>query len=207
MVCTANICRSPYAAAVLGARLSRLPGQPGFQVTSAGTKAIRDAGLCSEAASLLSGERVTGESPAHASSLVDDSAIDSADLVLVMELAHRSAVALISPSARQRTFTLREAARLAQHVQLGPRPDSSDHDAPGDVRFREFVEELNSLRGDARLTAPAAGPWWKRTSSRGIDPLDIPDGHNSTNRQHKAVLAQVGEATENIAADLTRLFA
>lgn len=206
LVCTANICRSPYAAAVLRARLSLMPGHPGIQITSAGTRAAAGAGLCEEAAGVLSDEPVSDESPAHASSLVQASAVESADLILVMELAHRSTVAMISPSARPRTFTLREAARLAQHVQLAPQPDSSFYDRSGDVRFRDFVAELNSLRGDARLRTPAVAPWWKRNRSRGIDPLDIPDGHNSTNLQHRAVLKQVGESTENLAAALGRLF-
>ncbi|WP_454699179.1 arsenate reductase/protein-tyrosine-phosphatase family protein [Arthrobacter humicola] len=68
LVCTANICRSPYAVAVLGARLSLMPGQPGIQVISAGTRAATSAGLCEEAASDLSNEPELGDSPVHASS-------------------------------------------------------------------------------------------------------------------------------------------
>lgn len=206
LVCTANICRSPYAAAVLDARLSLMPGQSGLQVTSAGTRATTGAGLCQDVASVLSDDLELSESPVHASSLVEATAVESADLILVMELAHRSAVAMISPSARQKTFTLREAAQLARHFQLAPQPHRSFHDTSGETGFRDFVAELNLLRGNARLRTPAVAPWWKKDRSRGIDPLDIPDGHNSTNRQHRAVLTQVKETTENLAAGLGRFF-
>jgi len=206
LVCTANVCRSPYAAAILGTQLSLMPGQ--IQVTSAGTKATTGAGLCKDVATALPGiAPVLGDPLAHASSLVDPAAIEAAELILVMELAHRSAVAMISPSARRKTFTLREAARLAQHVQLSPQPDSSERDASGDLQFGEFVAELNSLRGVARLRTRTDAPLWKRIGTRGIDPLDIPDRHNATSGQHRAVLKQVREATEDLAAGLGRLFA
>jgi protein-tyrosine-phosphatase len=208
MVCTANICRSPFAAAVLGSRLASIPGEPRVHISSAGTKALSGAGLCGEVERLLQRREPPGGGPlAHAPSLVDASAIETADLILVMELSHRAAVARISPSARRRTFTLREAAGLAQHVQTRPKPASRDRDAAGDVRFRGFVTELNSLRGEVRPRTGANTTLWSRFGAGLADPLDIVDGHNSTSRRHRAALEQVDDATADIAAALTRLFA
>jgi protein-tyrosine phosphatase len=208
VVCTANICRSPYAAAALGARLSLMPGLPGIQISSAGTKALPGAGLCREVdRSLSGGEQVAGDRRGHTSSLVDPSAIESADLILVMELSQRSEVARISPSARRKTFTLLEAAELAQHAQLSPQTRFSDSDGSADVLFGDFVAELHSLRGLAPLRTGARTPLWKKLGRGGHDPLDIPDGHNSASRPHRATLKQVEEATLELAAALDRLFA
>lgn len=208
MVCTANICRSPFAAAVLGSRLASISGQPRVHISSAGTKALSGSGLCSEVErSLQRCEPPEGGALAHVPSLVDTLAIETADLILVMELSHRAAVARISPSARRRTFTLREAAGLAQHVQTRPKPGSRDRGAAGEVHFREFVTELNSLRGEVRPRAGASVPLWNRFRVSPADPLDIVDGHNSTSRRHRAALEQVDDATADVAAALIRLFA
>ena len=204
MVCTANICRSPYAAATLGARTSRMPGLSQIEISSAGTKALPGAGVCEEVERLLHGEaQLTGR---HSSSILNASSIEAADLVLVMDLAQRSEVARIVPSARQRSFTLREAADLARHVRLGPQAGAADGDGSGDVLFRDFVAELHALRGFAPIKTGAEVPFWKRISRAGHDPLDIPDGHNSTYRRHQATLKQVEEATLGLVTALDRLF-
>ena len=115
VVCTANICRSPMAEALLGTRIAerQLP----ILVVSAG---------------LLEGGR---ERPPQVAAVVAKRGIalpdqlsrqllqgdvQRADLVLGMERGHVRHTVLVEPEAWSRTFTLKELVRRG--TELGPRP-------------------------------------------------------------------------------------
>lgn len=210
IVCTANICRSPYAAAVLMSRLSSAPAPGRLRIRTAGTRAVAGTGLCEEVASRVS--RLHPPSLATAAAgrgtyRVDLAAIEPADLIVVMELSQRSVVAGISPRARGRTFTLLEVLVLAGHQRLVPDavPPGAHAPvtcAPGAVPFRAFVAELNARRG---LVAPRTSgrlPLLKGWRSPSPDPFDIPDGHMLTQRRHRLVLNEVEEAAAGLAGVL-----
>ena len=76
-VCTANICRSPAAAALL-----REAGLPTVEVVSAGTQAVVGSPACS----------IVRELPGHESQPLTAGLIESADLVLTAAREHRTAV-------------------------------------------------------------------------------------------------------------------
>ncbi|WP_456237999.1 arsenate reductase/protein-tyrosine-phosphatase family protein, partial [Marisediminicola senii] len=107
VVCTANVCRSPFAAALLANRL--VAADPGTTITvsSAGSRAHHGAAACEVAAAMATdgGFPILG----HASRPLDVSTIEGADLILTAEAAHRSAVSRLVPGARARTFTISEA--------------------------------------------------------------------------------------------------
>jgi protein-tyrosine phosphatase len=101
-VCTGNICRSPYAAALLQAGLDEV--RPGaFEVTSAGTHALvgnrMDAG-----SSRLLGARGIADDGFRARSLHHRTLRDQA-VVLVMEARHREVVIDEVPAMHRRTFS------------------------------------------------------------------------------------------------------
>ncbi len=101
VVCTANICRSPYGAAVLAHRLSDLP----VELVSAGTQA--DPGQPADAVmadtARAKGYRDLGE---HRSQPVLGGLLRRCDLVLCMERAHRDVLLISYPmmTGRIRTF-------------------------------------------------------------------------------------------------------
>ena len=112
-VCTGNICRSPLAERLAAFYASRLR-IPDFTVSSAGTQAVighpihKNAGLIlSELGGDVSNFRARQLTPKIAS---------SADLVLTMTREHRDAVLELAPRQLRATFTLSEAAQLAEHA-------------------------------------------------------------------------------------------
>lgn len=133
VVCTANICRSPYVAASLGAGLDAIaPGA--FEVLSSGTLALAgrppDPGtrrVARERGLVLSGMRATQITPAR---------LSGADLILVMDKDHRQSVIDEFPGAARRTFLLKEFARLLQVLDAENSWTRRLHGVEGDVRAR-----------------------------------------------------------------------
>ncbi|MDQ1711517.1 MAG: low molecular weight protein-tyrosine phosphatase [Frankiaceae bacterium] len=134
MVCTGNICRSPTAELVAA---HRLPPES-FRVHSAGTyglegypiepgaaRPLQDLGIAYDA---FRARRLTAEQ------------VEGADLVLVATREHRTAVVTLVPSALPRTFTLREFARLVEHVEGLPGDDLAE-------RGRALVAAAAAQRG------------------------------------------------------------
>jgi protein-tyrosine phosphatase len=116
IVCTGNICRSPFAERLFTARLREELGAEAashFEVSSAGTWGLVGEPMQPEAARALV-ER--GGDPAGfvARELTVD-LVTEADLVLGATREHRAAAVTFDPRASSRTLTLRELARL-----LGP---------------------------------------------------------------------------------------
>jgi protein-tyrosine phosphatase len=118
VVCSANQCRSPLAAAAFSARAAQR-GLP-VDVTSAGPQAL--AGVPATPPTLDAARRVGLDLDAHVSTLVDARAVAGADLVVGLERRHVQELVVLQPGSFGRTFTLRELLRRGQEV--GPRgPD------------------------------------------------------------------------------------
>lgn len=109
-VCTANVCRSYMAEAVMKAR-SR-DGGPRLSVSSAGTRLL-DLPVDPEASIVLAEEGLTLDG--HQPRLVDRSIIrgDGADLIVTMTREQLRHVVATDRDAWPRVFTLRELARRA----------------------------------------------------------------------------------------------
>ena len=119
VVCTANQCRSPLAAAVLRARLfSRAVD---VNVESAG---LGDSGYPATPPTIEAAARAGFDLSPHRSTRLDAEQVARAELVLGMERRHvREAVAL-DPHAWPHAFTLRELARRGDAT--GPRQRGED---------------------------------------------------------------------------------
>ncbi|WP_394550946.1 low molecular weight phosphatase family protein [Agromyces sp. MMS24-JH15] len=147
VVCTGNICRSPIAERVLGARLAAA----GIDavVTSAGTGAYPGQSMTPEAAERV--RRLGADPTGHGARQLTERSVAEADLVLTATTDHRAAAVTLVPRAVRRIFTLREFAGLAAIAEL---PGSGDAGAPADPR--EVIEAVAAARGLRVPVGPGA---------------------------------------------------
>jgi protein-tyrosine phosphatase len=180
LVCTANICRSPAAARLLAGRLG-----PSIDFTSRGTRSVPGAGMCEVSANWVlmnGGDAAAG----HTSRQLELADIKASTLILTATQRHRTKVIEIRPSAQVRTFTLAQAARIAQW--RGPAAASGmplEADLPD--RLLWLVEELDAYRGTAPQPVPESAD-------------DLPDPHQGA--PHAGVFGSLLAAVDAICAPL-----
>jgi protein-tyrosine phosphatase len=114
VLCTANQCRSPMAAAFLARRLPRA------EVSSAG--AFGSGMPASDGAVRVMAARGI-DLAEHRSRVVDADALHEADLVIAMARSHVREAVVRVPAALRKTYTLRELVRRGERV--GPAGDLS----------------------------------------------------------------------------------
>ncbi|BBH17082.1 hypothetical protein Back2_13690 [Nocardioides baekrokdamisoli] len=107
VVCTGNICRSPYVAALLQRAL------PDARVTSAGTAAMVGRQPVVPVADVLADLGAGTSAPARQ---LRRSMVRRADVIVAMTHTQRATVVQIVPKSGARTFTLKELARTAAHL-------------------------------------------------------------------------------------------
>jgi len=152
VLCTANVCRSPMAAALLARQLAAL----GVTVP------VRSAGMISsgdpphpEVISVMASYGI--QIISHRSRIACAADLASASLVLAMARDNLRHAAITEPGAWPRAFTLKELVRRGE--QIGPRP-------PGEPLSRWLLRvhtgrERTSLLGDSLdddVADPAGGP-------------------------------------------------
>ena len=166
VVCTANICRSPMAEAMIRHGL-RAAGQDaaGVVVESAGVYGHEGSPITAGSATALAALGI--EEDGHRGRLLTPAIVNAADLVLTMEEWHRDAIVAGTPAAHDRTFTLREFARLAG----GAAPPG------GGVAAR--ARALLAAAGSRRTTLPWAG----------VD--DVPDPYGGPGEGYHACAALI----------------
>ena len=141
VLCTANVCRSPMAAALLARQLSGL-GVAAL-VRSAGMLRGGDPPL-PEVISVMAryGIDITG----HRSRVACAADLDRASLVLAMARDNLRYAVVTEPRAWPRAFTLRELIRRGE--QVGPRP-------PGEP-FSGWLSRVHAGRERAALLGDSA---------------------------------------------------
>lgn len=102
IVCSGNTCRSPLAAAMLKAKLGATPEVAKIEVTSAGTGAMTGA-PASEGSYLIALERGLDLS-SHRASLLTQTQVGSADLILTMTEAQAARVAKLGGTTKVHTL-------------------------------------------------------------------------------------------------------
>ena len=140
-VCTANICRSPMAAALMAARIR----QRGADCAVGSVGLLEGGRPCPPEIIAVMEERGIDLS-GHESRQLTPDAVTGADLVLTMEREHLREVVVLAPEAWGRTFTFREAVRRGGEV--GPRADGQALEDWLDLIGGE--RELSHLLGDSR---------------------------------------------------------
>ena len=106
-VCTANICRSPVAEALLRQRLEERDLE-GWTVRSAGTWAIQERGAAQNSIRVLAERGI--DISHHRSRMVSSELLEEADLILCMESSHVEALRAEFPEAASRIHLLSEMA-------------------------------------------------------------------------------------------------
>lgn len=206
IVCTANVCRSPYAEALLTDYAARV-GRLDVKIQSAGTRAANGHVLCRGAAAQLRQAGVGSDAENdHRSRQLELGIVRRAELILVASLEHRSEIAYADAAARRRTFTIKEAA--AYLSELASRGRHAGGVPVGDGSLFQIVEEMNSLRGTVAIPegSPMALPaLLSRGGPSAQRRLDIEDGHLQGPLHHKAALYQVRQAVGKIHVGLRAL--
>ncbi|WP_157508843.1 arsenate reductase/protein-tyrosine-phosphatase family protein [Luteipulveratus halotolerans] len=117
VVCTGNVCRSPYLERVLRDQL----GGTGITVTSAGTGALVGRPMDVEARRALAREGIDAEG--FIARQLEPDLVASADLVITATRDHRSAVVQLLPRAVRRVFALTDLADLLDGARVRPAPN------------------------------------------------------------------------------------
>jgi low molecular weight protein-tyrosine phosphatase len=184
-VCTGNVCRSPFAAALTRHLLDDVMPQPDaarIVIASAGTRAPVGAAIHPATRAELAGWGVTGPAvDGHYACQVDAALLSVADLVLTAERHHRALVVQAHPEALRTTFCLREFHRLLSTV---------DHLAPADpvARLHAAVAEVTARRG----TIPPVPP----------DQDAVPDPYGGPAAAHRHSATMLGGLVRDIVARL-----
>lgn len=146
VVCTGNVCRSPWAADALRSLLG--PAST-VEVSSAGTHA-----RVGDAADPLAVAHAVGggtDLARHSSRPLTATDVERADLILTAEREHRAAATRLVPSAVRRSFTLLEFA--AVHDTLGV-----DAELRADLAHAHgFAERVALLSAHRGLITPRRG--------------------------------------------------
>lgn len=202
-VCAANVCRSPMMEFLTSERLHAQGVGPSWHFSSAGASAAGDQEMCAKSAAALTKLPGGAEfAEAHRSRPLTRELVDQAALILVTTRKERSAVAKLSPAARERTFTMIEAARLAEAAaERGDAPWLGEETPTLD----RLVAVLHARRGTLAVGRAAKPPRKLRSGRRETDPLDVPDVHTGGVRSHTPVHRAVAWSSSHLADAIVTL--
>lgn len=192
VVCTANVCRSPFAELLLRAGLDP---ELGIQIESAGTHARDGDEMCELAQHDRTGPEWAARARSHVSRVATSELVDRSALILAASADVRSEIVRLNPQARDRTFTLREAAHRGARFE--PRPTARHRDA-----VSLYIRHLDQARSMLAPVPSVRG--WLRPRSGGDDAISIRDGHRLNPRMHRLALKEVSRAVNEIAGQLNR---
>jgi low molecular weight protein-tyrosine phosphatase len=153
VVCSGNICRSPIAEGLLRHAMQARPDLDIPAISSAGTIAMDGAPATREAVAAAGEHGV--DIARHAARRLTDPMITGADLLLCMAAEHREEIEARVPAARDRTFTLKELARLLER-------------SPGGGTLQERLAAAARARDEGALTES------DRFDQDVVDPLGMP---------------------------------
>ena len=201
VVCSANVCRSPLAAALLRQGLVVTALADEVEVTSCGEHAWRGLDLCDAilAEGLLDTVEVERRAE-HRPEQLTAGLLRRAGLVLPMDRYLRSSVVRLEPHVHDRCFTLREAAALARHV--ADEPGSGVYDNPTEW-LEHLVSELNDARGLIPMPGVTSYPRtflpWPRFAVHGHD---VPDPHDDPRVPHRVTRELLKRACAELSESL-----
>jgi protein-tyrosine phosphatase len=137
VVCSGNLCRSPFAEGLLRRMLAERLGPTAPTVSSVGTIAREGTPAPPEAIAAASESGV--DISAHTARRLAREHLAEADLVIAITAEHRDAVVRIDPEVAMKTFTVKELVRLLEDL-----PDQAGTGGPESLAAR--VAEANAHR-------------------------------------------------------------
>jgi protein-tyrosine phosphatase len=176
-VCTGDVCRSPVAELLLGARLG-----PTVEVTSAGTLGLVGRPIEPPMAAHLAALGL--ETIGFAARRLTTADVAGADLVLGLTRGHRAEAVELAPAAVRRAFTLLEFARLLGQIQPDELP-------------------LTSVADRLQTAVPLAAAR-RRMLVGPVDADDVVDPYRLTQEVYDQSFSVIHMAVETIADHLVR---
>lgn len=206
VVCSANVCRSPSAAALLRHRLTG-PDYRGLRITDAGVRTSAGQSWCRHAVAHLRQQQIlTDEPPDHPARQIDAADLAESGLVLAADRAVLGRLIRMDPTVRNRLFTITEVAALGPPI-AAERPTyvvPTDGDDLSAV-LSWWVAAMDEARGLVDMSEPAERrfPWTRRST---VDGYDVPDAHVEGNGvSHRRMLPLLVEAVDGIAGAVRSL--
>ena len=114
VVCTANICRSPMAAALMRKHLAALGLSDEIEVQSAGVWARAGSSASEGSATVLARQGISLSD--HRSQPMTAQLLEQADIVLVMEEEHRRSLFYLEPQHLRKVFLLTEMVGRSKDI-------------------------------------------------------------------------------------------
>lgn len=139
VVCTGNVCRSPYIERLLSHRLADL----GTEVSSAGTMALAGEPMQDEVMALLTQQGID-DGGFEARQLLPE-LVEQADLVLTATREHRTQVVRAAPRGLRYTFALDDFSDLVADADLSERAHGETDD---DSAVTTLVRRAVARRAD-----------------------------------------------------------
>lgn len=146
-VCTANIARSPMAAALFNQKMVERGREDFYRAESAGTWAVDGLPAPEDGKQVM---RFRGlDTSSHRSRVVNKEIITSADLILTMEAGHKEALQIEFPDQKGKIWMLSEI--------VGQPYDIPDPYMQGRAKYEATAQELEQLldQGIERICALA----------------------------------------------------
>lgn len=179
MVCTGNVCRSPYIERLLRGEVERL----GVRVASAGTMALHGEPMQDGTAALLTDRGLNADG--FVARQLTPAMVVQADLVLTATREHRSQVVRTAPSGLRYVFALNDFSDLVSGID--PMPGA------GPDVVAQLVTSAVARRDEV--------------AARGADDADIEDPFRQGPQEYArmaeqvaAVLPQIIDALRHLAA-------
>lgn len=179
VVCLGNICRSPYAQALLRAAAADRLGPGKVSIRSSGLRGL-DGAPASEGTVLEAARRGLDLSD-HVGARLAEDRIREADLVVTMSQNQRDQVVATVPGTGSKVFTVRELVRLLAHA----RPDK----ATGTPR-----ERIAAVAAAAHAARPFA--------ERAAELEDVADPYGGPPEGYARMAAQLDRLMLSLADDL-----
>ncbi len=180
VVCTGNVCRSPFAATLLNHYLG-----PAFEASSAGTRALVGQPMTAQMAQLA--KEAEAPDPLHRARQLDAAMLEHSELVLTATRSHRSDVARMAPGRISVLFALAEFARLIDDLA-----GSGSFRLGGENGIRELIPAVAARRGYAdALDEPRDD--------------DIVDPYGGSDELYRTSALQIAVAVDRISGALDRL--
>jgi protein-tyrosine phosphatase len=141
VVCTGNVCRSPFIERALQAGLDASWGPGQMDVRSAGTGALVGQAMEPQAAARLA--QYGGTDEGFVARDLTAELVADADLVLTATRRHRGLVASLHPRALRYVFTFREFADLVSGLDVDSAPEATPRE-----RVHDVVQAAAGQRGE-----------------------------------------------------------
>ena len=202
LVCKANVCRSPFAAAVLKEDFAGINFLA--EVQSAGTQAISGQDRCSSSTKAIDAKEISTQVSLN----INEIELHSYDLILTASKAQRSDVLQLVPAARDKIFTIVEAAHQSRWlVKPGGALDVA-YGKPVDPGLEEILVGIPPLPENVnerwKWLIGEMHQW--RGLTQGVQLLDsgqdIPDPHESRRNIHAEVFLQIRESISGFTQNL-----